>query len=174
MGVPAFSGRALRLRPKPIFVVLALAAKIARVRADWRHRTTIGIARRFGLVALEALPTANMTRSGRGKRGLNRSIQEQGWRAFETVLAYKLEERGGALERINPAYTSQECSACGVVDKASRESQSSFACRHCGFAGHADTNAAINILRRSTAFMRAEGRGCPPVETRTINHALAA
>ncbi|WP_237358482.1 hypothetical protein [Rhizobium azibense] len=30
-------------------------------------------------------------------------ILEQGWHGFETVLAYKLEERGGYLCRIDPA-----------------------------------------------------------------------
>jgi putative transposase len=29
------------------------------------------------------------------KAGLNRAILEQGWHGFETVLTYKLEERGG-------------------------------------------------------------------------------
>lgn len=154
--------------------VSKIAAKIARVRADWRHKTTTDLARRYGTVAVETLRTTNMTRAGKGKRGLNRSILEQGWGAFETTLAYKLEERGGSLVKVNPAYTSQECSACGTIDKASRESQASFACRHCGFAAHADTNAAINILRRSTAPILVEGRGCAPVEARTLNHAVAA
>lgn len=151
-----------------------LCAKIARVRADWQHKATTDIAERFGLVGIENLKVASMTAKGRGKRGLNRSIMEQGWGAFERTLAYKLEERGGVLIKVNPAYTSQTCSACGIIDKASRESQASFACRHCGFATHADTNAAINILRRSTASMRAEDRGCPSVETRTVNHASLA
>jgi putative transposase len=154
--------------------VARIAAKITRIRAGWRHKATTDIARRFGLVALEDLKTANMTRSGRGKRGLNRSILEQGWRAFETVLAYKLEERGGALIKVDPAYTSQTCSACGTIDKASRESQASFACRSCGFAAHADTNAAINILRRSTSQLPVEASGCGAVEAGTVNRALAA
>lgn len=147
-----------------------ITAKIARVRADWRHKATLGIAQRFGTVVVEDLKIPNMTASGKSKRGLNRSILEQGWGAFATVLQYKLEERGGALVKVNPAYTSQACSACGTIDKASRESQAIFACRHCGFAGHADTNAAINILRRSSAVV--EGGGYAPDEANT--HALAA
>jgi putative transposase len=150
-----------------------IIAKIARVRADWRHRATTDVARRFGLVAVENLKIPNMTAAGKGKRGLNRSILDQGWGAFERVLAYKLEERGGALVKVNPAYTSQTCSACGTIDKASRESQSSFACRHCGFAAHADTNAAINILRRSTACLPVEASGYGADEAGTDN-ALAA
>jgi putative transposase len=149
-----------------------IAAKIARCRADWRHAVTLDIAMRFGAVTLEELNVVGMTRKGRGKRGLNRSILEQGWSAFERVLSYKLEERGGTLIKINPAFTSQECSACGVIDKRSRESQASFACRHCGFADHADTNAAKVILRRSSP--RVEGSGYAPDEARTINHAALA
>ena len=42
-------------------------------------------------------------------------------------------------------YTSQRCSACGQVDRDSRESQAVFRCTACGFACHADLNAAINI-----------------------------
>jgi putative transposase len=144
-----------------------ITAKLARCRADWRHKATLDIARRFGSVTLEALQVRNMTRAGKGKRGLNRSILEQGWGAFERALAYKLEERGGTLIKVDPAYTSQTCSACGTIDKASRESQASFACRHCGFAAHADHNAAINILRRSTP--RVEGSGCAPDEALTVD-----
>jgi putative transposase len=142
-----------------------ITAKIARVRSHWRHEATTGIANRFGLVAVEDLNTKGMTAAGKGKRGLNRSILAQGWGALATVLIYKLEDRGGTLVTVNPAYTSQECSDCGVIDKASRESQSRFACRHCGFTAHADTNAALNILRRSTAGV--EGAGYGPVEAQT-------
>jgi putative transposase len=151
--------------------VARIASQIARARADWHHKATLSIAGRFGFAAIEGLKVVNMTAKGRGKRGLNRSILEQGWGAFERILTYKLEERGGTLIKVNPAFTSQQCSACGTIDRASRESQASFACRHCDFAIHADTNAAINILRRGTASMREEGSAYAPVEPRTMNHA---
>ena len=51
----------------------------------------------------------------------------------------------GRVEKIEPALTSQRCSACGQADRDSRESQAVFRCTACGFAGHADVNAAINI-----------------------------
>ncbi|HLU73079.1 MAG TPA: zinc ribbon domain-containing protein [Nonomuraea sp.] len=44
-----------------------------------------------------------------------------------------------------PAYTSQRCSACGIVDRRARESQARYRCRSCGYAGNADVNAARNI-----------------------------
>lgn len=148
--------------------VARLSGRIARTRADWQHRVSRSIADRFGLVALENLKVVNMTARGSGKRGLNRSILNQGWGAFATKLAYKLEERGGALEFVDPRHTSQACSACGVVDADSRKSQAAFVCTSCGFALNADHNAAINILRRSTSDMLVEGRGCAPAEARTM------
>jgi putative transposase len=159
--------------------VAALQARAARIRLDWRHKASLDIATRFGTVVLEDLATRNMTRSAKGtvdapgsnvrkKAGLNRAILDQGWHGFEIVLAYKLEERGGYLCKVDPRHTSQTCSACGAVDRESRESQASFHCRTCGFRAHADHNAAVNILRRNTASMLVEEGRWPPGEARTI------
>ncbi len=156
-------------RRKALRRVASLSAKIARARAHWQHCVSRDIASRFGTVVVEDLKITNMSAAGKSaqKRGLNRSILNQGWGAFATKLEYKLEERGGALVKVNPAYTSQTCSACGVIDSRSRESQASFACVECGFRANADHNAAIVILRRSTPLMPVEGRGCAPVEAGT-------
>ena len=147
--------------------VAALQARAARIRLDWRHKASLDLARRFGTVVLENLNTKGMTASAKGtieapgtnvrqKAGLNRAILDQGWHGFEAVLAYKLEERGGYFCKVDPRHTSQTCSACGTVDRKSRENQASFHCRQCGFRAHADHNAAINILRRNTASMIVE------------------
>jgi transposase len=78
----------------------------------------------------------------RGKAGLNREILRSGW----GLLVRRLEEKApGRVEKVNPAYTSQRCSACGHVDAKSRESQARFVCTACRFVGHADVNAARNI-----------------------------
>ena len=51
---------------------------------------------------------------------------------------------GIRVEAVDARYTSQRCSACGTIDKASRKGNR-YTCRHCGNNMHADTNAAINI-----------------------------
>lgn len=171
--------RGSKRRQKQLRRVARLAARRARIRRDWLHKASLGIARRFGCVVLEDLDIQGMTASAKGtlaspgrnvrqKSGLNRSILNQGWHAFEGMLAYKLEERGGTLAKVNPAFTSQTCSACGVVDARSRKNQASFECVACDYRDHADTNAAINILRRNTASMRVEGGREAPDEARTI------
>ena len=162
-----------------------LAARRARIRRDWHHRAALDVSRRFGVIVLEDLKIKSMTASAAGtvvepgrnvrqKSGLNRSILNQGWFSFETILAYKLEERGGTLLKVNPAYTSQTCSECGAIDSESRESQAAFVCRNCGHRSHADINAAINIrdaglgIRRwNTPSLRVEGGRKAPGEART-------
>jgi putative transposase len=152
--------------------VATLYARARYMRADWLHRVSTDLTRRYGLIAIEALNVRSMTASAvrKGaaqKRGLNRSILSQGWHQFERMLAYKLEATGGTLIRVPAAYTSQTCSACGAVDARSRESQAKFCCVHCGHADHADTNAAKEILRRSTSAQLVEGARWRPDEART-------
>jgi transposase len=61
-------------------------------------------------------------------------------------LAQRLEDKAQRrIVRVNPAYTSLRCNACGHVDRRSRESQGLFRCTSCGHSAHADVNAAHNI-----------------------------
>jgi putative transposase len=137
-------------------VKLALArlrAREADRRRDWAEKASTGIARRFDVIRIEDLRIAAMTRSARGTRehpgrnvcakaGLNRSILGSGW----GLLGRRLEQKAtGRVEKIRPAFTSQRCSACGLVDRSSRESQAVFRCTACGYACNADVNAAKNI-----------------------------
>jgi transposase len=137
-------------------VRLAIARVKAREtdrRKDWAERESTKIARRFDLIKIEDLRIKNMTRSAKGTRedpgrnvraksGLNRGILRSGW----GLLVRRLEQKApGRVEKVNPAFTSQRCSACGHVDPKSRESQARFVCTACGYACHADVNAARNI-----------------------------
>lgn len=145
-----------------------LKAKISRLhshaanaRKDYLHKQSTIIAESQGVVKIERLDVRGMSASAKGtvedpgrnvraKSGLNKSILDQGWHMFKTMLAYKLAERGGRLEEVPAAYTSQTCAECGVVDRESRSDQATFACGHCGHADNADVNAARNILQART------------------------
>ena len=130
-----------------------LRAREADRRKDWAEKTSTGIARRFDVIRVEDLKITNMTRSAKGTRenpgrnvrqkaGLNRGILRSGWGLLVRRLEDKAPDR---VEKIKPALTSQRCSACGQVDRASRESQAVFRCTACGFVCNADVNAARNI-----------------------------
>jgi putative transposase len=165
--------------------VARIHQRVANASKDFLHKRSIEIAKSHGTVVVEALQVRNMTASAKGtveepgrnvrqKAGLNRSILDQGWGAFRTMLAYKLSERGGRLIEVPAAYTSQTCSCCGVVDAASRKDQARFVCVGCGHEANADTNAALNILKRGrdTALKPVEGyRIKRPDETGTRRRA---
>jgi putative transposase len=65
----------------------------------------------------------------------------------------KLEARcdmsGVLFSKVNPRYTSQKCSCCGVVDKKSRKLED-FKCTTCGLTIDADLNASINLSHMGT------------------------
>jgi putative transposase len=133
--------------------IARLRARETDRRKDWAEKVSTDIARRFAVIKIEDLQIKNMTRSAKGTRGdpgrnvrqkagLNRGILRSGW----GLLVRRLEDKApGRVEKVKPHYTSQRCSACGQVDRDSRESQAVFRCTACGFAGHADVNAAKNI-----------------------------
>jgi IS605 OrfB family transposase len=130
-----------------------LKAREVDRRRDWVEKTSTDLARRFDLIRVEDLKIRNMVRSARGtiaapgrnvraKAGLNRSIHTAGWGRLVTRLEDKAP---GRVEKINPAYTSMTCYACGHCAAENRESQAVFRCRVCGHGDHADVNAAKNI-----------------------------
>lgn len=169
-------------RKKQIRRVARMHARIAAARKDFAHKASAAIAKNHGVVVLEKLEVQNMVRSAKGtvdapgvhvrqKSGLNRSILDQGWGYFRTFLSYKLAERGGLLVEVDPRNTSRTCSACGVVDRASRNGQR-FRCVACGHEAHADTNAAIEILRRwGSPSLPVEGGRKAPCEAGTSRKA---
>ncbi|MFU8850227.1 RNA-guided endonuclease InsQ/TnpB family protein [Micromonospora sp. SL1-18] len=136
--------------------IAGLRARAKRRRHDWQHKTTTAIAQQYGIVVVERLRIKNMTRSAKGtteqpgrnvrqKAGLNRVMRNEAHARTVELLEYKLTERGGQLLPVPAAYTSQTCSTCGHRDPASRAGIR-FVCTSCGWTGHADTNAAVNIL----------------------------
>ena len=147
-----------------------LRARETDRRKDWAEKASTDLARRFDLIRVEDLKIGNMTRSARGsavspgrnvraKTGLNREILRSGW----GLLVHRLGDKApGRMEKISPAFTSQRCSACGHVDAKSRESQARFACTACGYACHADVNAARNIAAGHAVTARGGFRDAGP------------
>jgi putative transposase len=151
--------------------IAQLKARERDRRKDWAEKLSTDLARRFDLIRVDDLKIGNMTRSAKGTRenpgrnvrakaGLNRGILGSGWGLLVRRLADKA---SGRVEKVSPALTSQRCSACGQVDRDSRESQAVFRCTACGFACHADVNAAINIAAGHAVTARGGGGAARPV-----------
>ncbi len=151
--------------------IARLRARETDRRKDWAEKASTDLARRFDLIRVEDLQIKNMTRSARGTRGdpgrnvrakagLNRGILRSGW----GLLVRRLQDKApGRVEKIRPAFTSQRCSACGQADRDSRESQAVFRCTACGFACHADVNAASNIAAGHAVTARGGDGAARPV-----------
>jgi putative transposase len=132
-------------------------SQLANRRKDYCHRVA-NLYTGYRIVYVEDLTIPDMIENTSGtidrpnysskqKTNLNASIVRQAWGQLFSILGYKLTERKSMLVKVDPRYTSQTCSACGNVDKRSREGEQ-YACVSCGHTEDADTNAAKNIKQR--------------------------
>jgi len=131
--------------------------KYANVKLNFLHHIAnqyVG----YKVVYVEDLRISKMTKNIKGtvdnpiyeskqKSNLNNRILQQSWGTLFELLEYKLKEHGSMLVKVAPEYTSQMCSKCGNIDKASRDREN-YICTACGHKIDADHNAAINILNK--------------------------
>lgn len=73
-------------------------------------------------------------------------------------LSMLCEEQGITFTKVNPAYTRQRCSKCGVICKTNRKG-SSYKCT-CGNEMDADLNAAINLSHMGVYSLYAVRNRC--------------
>ena len=156
--------------------------KVAQLARLWRHQTEQAVQADFRLahrlvvaydaIMVEDLNVAAMLRSKR----FSKKMSEQRWSALDRVLEYKAEKAGIWHQRVNPRYTSTDCSDCGNR-QAMPLDERVFDCQRCGTVLDRDHNAARNICARGT-YPRKD-KGAPwaragqtltrPVATRTTN-----
>lgn len=157
--------------------VQRIQAGIANARKDFLHKETTKLADSYAGIAIEDLKVKNMSASAKGtlaspgksvaaKSGLNKSILDQGWGMFRTMLEYKMERRGHILVAVPPMNTSRACPMpmCKHVSGGNRKTQAKFKCVACGHEGDADQIAAQNIKRAGHAQLacQASGASSPP------------
>jgi transposase len=85
-------------------------------------------------------------KSNIGARIMLSSGKREAWTYAKAIKRFKTlcGDRGVLLRKVNPKYTSQTCSKCGVKDKHSRNGEQ-FCCVACGYTTDADFNASCNI-----------------------------
>jgi putative transposase len=137
----------------------------ADVRRDVAHKSshTLATDDRYKLFVFEALKVQNMTKRAKPKQdehgrwvrngaaaksGLNKSILASTWGQTKVFLQYKAHRKGKLVIEVPAFYSSQECGACGHINKDNRVSQSEFVCQRCKHIDHADINAAKVIAMR--------------------------
>jgi len=127
---------------KAKFKVARLHEKTVNRRTDFLHKTSRRIADAYETVYVEDLKIRNIVRN----HCLAKSISDAGWGRFIKMIAYKEEESGGQLIKVNPSGTTQNCSRCGnYVEKSL--SERIHECPYCGLVMDRDLNASKNILK---------------------------
>ena len=82
------------------------------------------------------------------KKAQRRRQYSWGFYQLRQFIEYKAVIAGVPVVGIDPAYTSQECPICQHISRANRLNRDLFRCGLCGFSGHADHVAAMNIAAR--------------------------
>jgi putative transposase len=126
-----------RRRKKAVTLLAKAHQDVRRQRRDFHHKTALALVRAYDVIYHEDLPVRNLVRN----HHLAKSISDAGWSAFLTILSFR------EVVAVDPAYTSQTCSGCGVL-VAKGLSVRWHACPACGTRLHRDENAARNIQWR--------------------------
>jgi putative transposase len=137
-------------------VVARIHERIANRRKTFIEQEINKLIQRFGFIAVEALVVRNMIKNPT----LAKSIADVSWSMFFTRLQAKAEEAGRQVVRVNPAYTSQTCSACGHCQPMPL-SVRVYECPHCGLVIHRDHNGSLNILTDGLHACGRAGRVIP-------------
>ena len=128
-------------REKARRAVATVHRRVRNQRADFAHKLSRQLVNRYGLIVFEDLKPANMVKM----HSLALSISDVGWGQFQEFTRHKAESAGRVCTFVNPAYTSQTCSGCGLVKK--KELSERWHSCPCGVELDRDYNAALNILR---------------------------
>jgi putative transposase len=134
-------------RRKAVNLLAKAHHKVKRQRQDFHYRTALALVRENDTIYHEELPVRNMVKNHR----LAKSISDAGWSAFLIILTYKAACAGRRVIAVNPAFTSQNTSGCGVV-VAKGLSVRWHRCPDCGTSLHRDHNAARNRERAGQAL----------------------
>ena len=126
--------------------------KIRQQRADYQHKLTRKLADQFDAVAVEDLDMKALSQC----LHLGKGVMDNGYGAFLQKLAYKLEEQGKELIRIDKWYpSSQICSECGSIHPEVKNlSMREWFCDHCLQYHDRDINAAVNIREEGRRILR--------------------
>ncbi len=130
-----------RERRKANKVLSRIHERIRNRRHDFVHQVARRLVNRFGIIAVEKLNVKGMVKN----HCLAKSISDASWSMFRTILTQKAESAAREVIAVDPAYTSQDCHACGYRAKKKLSERWHF-CPNCSASLDRDTNAAINIL----------------------------
>ena len=122
--------------------VAKLHEKVANQRKDFLHKLSRQITNAVDVVCIEDLNMKGMSQA----LNFGKSVSDNGFGLFVSMLDYKLMEHGKQLIRIDKWFPSSKmCSECGEVKDSLLLSERVYHCEACGIVLDRDHNASINI-----------------------------
>jgi putative transposase len=121
-------------------VVARVHERIAFRRSNFTHQQSRQIVDRYGVICVEDLHVNRMVHN----HCLAKSISDAAWSAFFGQLSCKAEEAGRVFVKVNPAYTTQDCSRCHHRQPMPL-SERVYRCPCCHLVIDRDHNASLNI-----------------------------
>ncbi len=123
--------------------------RVANLRRDFLHKTSTDLCRKNQAIGIETLSVRGMMANHR----LARSVADQGFWQFFTMLKYQAERYGTQLVPADHWFPSSKlCSTpgCGYLKKDLTLKDREWTCPSCGTWHDRDVNAAQNLARLAT------------------------
>lgn len=123
--------------------------KIRNSRKDYLQKVTTAIIEEYDFIAVEDLRVKGMLNKDNIKLN-NHAIASQSWYELRTMFEYKSDWYGRTFVKVNPKYTSQDCSNCHERTGPKNDlSVRHWACSNCQTKHDRDINAGRNILNKA-------------------------
>lgn len=120
-----------------------------RTFAQTAAKQLVTFAPAHAVLVFEALHIPQPTKGAIKGKATRRRLALWQRQLIRQAAESKAQEVGMVVAEVDPAYTSQTCSRCGLRGIRRRHR---FTCPSCGHEAHADVNAAVNIRNRYTVL----------------------
>ncbi len=122
--------------------------KIKNSRLDFLHKLSSQLVNKYKTISIEDL---NMKGMSQGLK-FGKSVSDNGWGMFTTMLKYKTELTGKQLVKIDKFYpSSKTCSLCSTVKQDLKLSDRVYTCQ---YSIDRDLNASINIKNQGKLLLK--------------------
>ncbi len=129
-------------RNKQRIKVAKLHEKVSNQRKDFLHKMSRQITNAVDAVCIEDLNMRAMSQA----LNFGKSVADNGFGSFITMLDYKLMEQGKHLIKVDKWFPSSKmCSGCGKIKDSLSLSERTYHCDDCHMELDRDYNASINI-----------------------------
>ena len=139
--------------------VAKLHEYVANCRKDWHHKLSHQVCDHAGMVFVEDLNLARLSRGILGKHCLDAGLGQ-----FFNILEQTCFKRGVYFQKVDARKTSQICPSCNIETGKKELSERTHVCSNCGYTTDRDVAAAQIVAIRGlaavghTVKMLAEGK----------------